>query len=80
MSIVQICPECDIAGCHHFRQYKYSYIKTGQGPIKPPTNPYDPTQTVIKHQPQTGWICPVCGQGIAPHVERCPCKKDHTHD
>jgi hypothetical protein len=19
-----------------------------------------------------GWLCPVCGFGVAPHVERCP--------
>lgn len=22
----------------------------------------------------TGWICPVCGGGVKPDVERCPCK------
>jgi hypothetical protein len=22
----------------------------------------------------TGWTCPVCGAGVAPHVARCPCK------
>lgn len=21
----------------------------------------------------TGWICPVCGSGIAPWVNKCPC-------
>jgi hypothetical protein len=21
-----------------------------------------------------GWLCPACGSGVAPHVERCPCK------
>jgi rubredoxin len=20
-----------------------------------------------------GWICPVCGRGVAPHVQVCPC-------
>lgn len=23
-----------------------------------------------------GWICPVCGRGIAPWVDYCPCKID----
>ena len=23
-----------------------------------------------------GWICPVCGRGVAPHVDVCPCRKD----
>jgi len=21
-----------------------------------------------------GWICPVCGKGVAPTEKRCPCK------
>lgn len=24
---------------------------------------------------QRGWICPVCSGGVAPHADRCPCKK-----
>lgn len=23
-----------------------------------------------------GWVCPVCGQGVAPHMVTCPCKLD----
>jgi hypothetical protein len=23
---------------------------------------------------QTGWLCPACGGGNAPFVQRCPCK------
>ena len=23
-----------------------------------------------------GWICPVCGRGVAPWVDYCPCKID----
>jgi len=22
---------------------------------------------------QTGWVCPKCGAGVAPLVQRCPC-------
>jgi len=22
---------------------------------------------------QTGWICPVCGKGVAPWLSNCPC-------
>lgn len=25
---------------------------------------------------QEGWICPVCGQGVAPWMSFCPCKSD----
>jgi hypothetical protein len=23
---------------------------------------------------QEGWICPVCGRGVAPHMNWCPCQ------
>lgn len=23
--------------------------------------------------PPTGWICPRCGAGVAPHITQCPC-------
>lgn len=23
-----------------------------------------------------GWVCPVCGRGVAPWVDYCPCKID----
>lgn len=25
---------------------------------------------------QEGWICPVCGRGVAPWVSYCPCQSD----
>ncbi len=25
--------------------------------------------------PTTGWTCPVCKSGVAPHVEVCPCSE-----
>lgn len=25
---------------------------------------------------QEGWICPVCGRGVAPWVDVCPCQSD----
>lgn len=25
---------------------------------------------------QEGWICPVCGRGLAPWVDYCPCQSD----
>ena len=25
---------------------------------------------------QEGWICPVCGRGVAPWMDTCPCQKD----
>jgi hypothetical protein len=27
----------------------------------------------IEMYAQYGWICPVCGSGVAPTVQRCPC-------
>lgn len=29
-------------------------------------------------QPPTGWVCPVCGRGLAPWVQSCPCKDGGT--
>lgn len=23
---------------------------------------------------KTGWVCPICGAGLAPWVQRCPCQ------
>lgn len=34
--------------------------------MPPPTAPLPP---VI-----AGWLCPACGSGVAPHVDRCPCQ------
>lgn len=25
---------------------------------------------------QEGWICPVCGRGVAPWIDVCPCQSD----
>jgi primosomal protein N' len=25
---------------------------------------------------QEGWICPVCGRGVSPWVDFCPCQSD----
>ena len=25
---------------------------------------------------QEGWICPVCGRGVSPWVDYCPCQSD----
>lgn len=22
-----------------------------------------------------GWVCPVCGGGVSPYLQKCPCKK-----
>ena len=27
---------------------------------------------------QKGWICPVCGRGLAPWVDCCPCQIDRN--
>lgn len=28
---------------------------------------------------QTGWVCPVCGSGVAPSLTVCPCKTTRTY-
>lgn len=27
-----------------------------------------------------GWICPKCGAGVAPSVERCPCRTEASSE
>ena len=31
-------------------------------------------QPTIEIQRMSGWICPVCGQGLSPFIMICPCK------
>jgi hypothetical protein len=26
------------------------------------------------YQFNRGWVCPVCGRGVAPHTNTCPCE------
>lgn len=26
-----------------------------------------------------GWICPVCGRGVAPSEKTCPCKEEYKY-
>ena len=26
-----------------------------------------------------GWICPICGRGVAPNVTVCPCQEESTN-
>lgn len=36
--------------------------------------PCGPAMTTGQFQyAQTGWICPKCGRGLAPHTSYCPC-------
>lgn len=30
--------------------------------------------TYVEMEPQVGWICPVCGRGLSPWTNCCPCK------
>ncbi len=39
--------------------------------------PYGPAMTTGQFQyAPTGWICPKCGRGLAPHTSYCPCYMD----
>ena len=29
-----------------------------------------------KETGEYGWICPICGRGVAPNVKVCPCKSE----
>lgn len=30
--------------------------------------------TYTKLDSQVGWICPICGRGLSPYTNCCPCK------
>lgn len=34
------------------------------------TNSHDLQNNMSAHQ---GWICPVCGSGVSPFTDKCPC-------
>lgn len=40
---------------------------TGGGPSSQSYGNYQPPRGEV------GWICPVCGRGLAPHTSYCPC-------
>lgn len=40
---------------------------------KPQNCDVSPIQNFDKKE---GWVCPVCGRGVAPWVDYCPCKID----
>jgi hypothetical protein len=36
-------------------------------------NPVSASDTVHAQLPAMGWRCPICGGGVAPWAQRCPC-------
>jgi len=38
----------------------------------------DTTATFISKD-NIGWICPICGRGVAPTEKTCPCKENEIH-
>ena len=42
--------------------------------VCPVLTPTDPVVLPVSPPLQTGWLCPACGGGNAPFVQRCPCK------
>ena len=60
--------------------YKYVDLAQGlpQGDIlhSPSTSDAASNKTIGNYQPprgEVGWICPVCGRGLAPSTSYCPC-------
>lgn len=51
---------CRLYGCEIIKHYQGSRTYPGGGAHAP-----SPVRT--------GWICPNCGQGVAPTEARCPC-------
>ncbi len=39
-----------------------------------PPCPFAPAPPQAAPLQLTGWICPVCGSGVGPFVQRCPCR------
>jgi hypothetical protein len=46
-------------------------LQTRAEKLQPITTTTPVTGGVVQ---QTGWLCPACGRGNAPFVQRCPCK------
>ena len=60
--------------------YKYADLAQGlpHGDIlhSPSTSDDSSNKTTGNYQPprgEMGWICPVCGRGLAPSTSYCPC-------
>lgn len=37
---------------------------------------YNPDESHIPSYVQYGWVCPLCGRSLAPHVDSCPCSQN----
>ena len=60
MTLAAPCPGCGVMGA---------------GCICAIINPPEYGWPVVPVLPvRVGWQCPVCGAGVAPHIEKCPCK------
>lgn len=47
----------------------------------PAENPCPSARFVADNYPaRYGWVCPICTQGLAPWVERCPCRDPRPAD
>jgi hypothetical protein len=49
------------------------------------TKPEETTGGLLSNQPydyqphgEVGWICPVCGRGLAPSTSYCPCRSNNN--
>lgn len=65
--ITTYCPQCGgvVSGIGDFTSLCTCQRFTGV-PAR-----YEPA---VIDEKQHGWVCPVCGTGIAPWVPTCPCK------
>ena len=47
--------------------YRYRPEETADGSSNKPYGEYNPPRGEV------GWICPICGRGLAPSTSYCPC-------
>ena len=64
------CGHCE--KCQEDIQY-FKAVLRGEEHLPNVTNTKRPSQS----QP-TGWVCPVCGSGLAPSTSRCSCVQPNT--
>lgn len=74
MEITRICPKCNQEMFKLSNGTFYCSRCTETNTILQSSNCDIPIPQGFGEQ--KGWICPVCGRGVAPWVDYCPCQSD----